>query len=300
MLRGAIFINPRSGTAAKVDLDELQKLATEERFEIVPIEGAIDIASEIRKRIAKGQKRFVAAGGDGTIHHVIQALVSTDAELAILPIGTVNHMAKDLGVPLDWREAFALAATGDTKEVDVGAVNGVYFVNILMLGLYPDVVREREKVRGSYGKIRSYARAARMTFKRFRHVSVVFETPHRMEALKTHMFAVAVNAYDLESTGIVAPRVAFDQGSLAVYWLPQMDRLQMVRAFARYFRGAMKTGDQLRFLSTPQVTIHSKHQLMRVGMDGELHQLSSPLRVTIVPRSLRIVAPPAPAEGKTQ
>lgn len=297
MLRGAIYMNPRSGTAAKVDLDEIQQLAAAREFEIVSIEESLDVAADIRQRLAKGQRRFVAAGGDGTIHYVAQALVGADAELAILPIGTVNHMAKDLGIPLDWKEALEFAATGPIKEVDVGSVNGVYFVNILMLGLYPDVVREREKVRGSYGKVRSYARAARLTFKRFRHVSVVFETPHRMEALKTHMFAVAVNAYDLASTGIVAPRVAFDQGSLAVYWLPRMERFQMVRAFAHYFRGAMRPGDQLRFLSTRQVTIHSKHQLMRVGMDGELHQLTPPLRVVIVPRSLRIIARPEKGEA---
>lgn len=291
MKRGAIFINPRSGTAARVNLEELRSLASEAHFDIVPIEGSIDVAAEIRRRVAEGQKRFIAAGGDGTIHHIIQALAEQDAELAILPVGTVNHLAKDIGLPLDWREALEVALHGQSKEIDLGVVNGVYFVNILMLGLYADVVRERERVRGTYGKFRAYARAARMTFKRFRHVSVNFETPHRMEAVKTHLFAVAVNAYDLASTGIVAPRVAFDHGTLAVYWLPRMDRLQMLRAFARYFRGRMRAGDQLRFISTPQVTIHSKYSRMRVGMDGELHQLSSPLRVQIAPRALRVVVP---------
>lgn len=293
MVRGAIFLNPRSGTASRVDVDELRGLAEKAGFDIVPIEGTFDVGSEIKERIAQGQRRFVAAGGDGTIHHIIQALAEADAELAILPVGTVNHLAKDLALPLDWREAFDLAATGETKEIDLGVVNGIYFVNILMLGLYADVVRERERVRGSYGKLRAYARAARLSFKRYRHISVNFETPHRMESVKTHLFAVAVNAYDLSSIGIVAPRVAFDHGALAVYWLPRMDRLQMLRAFARYFRGRMRAGDQLRFVSTPHVTIHSKYALMRVGMDGELHQLSSPLRVQISPRALRIVVPRA-------
>lgn len=296
MIRGALFINSRSGTAARVELDELRELAAAAHFEIVPIDPTVDVAAEIKQRIARGQRRFIAAGGDGTIHHMAQALAQSDAELAILPVGTFNHLAKDLQIPLDWRAAFELAAHGEAREIDLGCVNSIYFVNILMLGLYPDIVRERERVRGSYGKFRAYARAARMTFKRFRHVSVVFETPHRLEAVKTHVFAVSVNAYDLGSTGIVAPRVAFDHGALAVYWLPRLDRFQMLRTVARYIRGKIRPGDELRFVSTPQVTIHSKHPSLRVGMDGELHQLDSPLRVQIVPRGLRVVAPPQAAE----
>lgn len=293
MIRGAIFLNPRSGTANRVPMDELQEAARANRLEVVPIDGEIDVAAEVRRRIAAGQDLMIAAGGDGTIHYIAQSVIGSSARLGILPVGTVNHLAKDLKIPLDWREALHVVLHGEHKLIDVGSINGVYFINILMLGLYPDVVREREKVRGHYGKFRAYLHAARLSFKRYRHVSFVFEADHRMEVVKTHIFAVAVNPYDLENTGIVAPKVAFDHGKLAVYWLPKMSKLATLRAFARYLRGRMKPGDELRYFATRQLTIHSPHRRVRVGLDGELEQLESPLRVTIVPQALTLMAPSA-------
>lgn len=291
MARGAIFINPRSGTATRVSLDELSAIASQSSLDIVTIDGDIDVAAEVRRRLALGEKLMIAAGGDGTIHHISQALVGTQARLGILPVGTVNHLAKDLHLPLDWKQALEIALHGQPKEIDVGLANGIYFINILMLGVYPDVVREREKLRGKHGRVRAYFRASRLAFQRYRHVSFVFESDQRMEVVKTHIFAVAVNPYDLENAGLVAPKVAFDHGKLAVYWLPKMSRLHTLRAFSRYLRGRMKLGDELRYFSTRQLTIHSRHSRMRVGVDGELRQLDSPLRVTIVPRALTVMVP---------
>jgi diacylglycerol kinase family enzyme len=289
MLRGVIYLNRRSGTAANVDVEELRQRATTAGLSLEFVEKDFDIASDIRHRLSIGQRLFVAAGGDGTIHHVAQPLINTEGRLAILPVGTVNHLAKDLKLPLDWRSAFDVAITGTPREIDVAHVNGTFFLNVLMLGLYPDMVREREKLRGHYGKFRAYLRAGRLALKRFRHVSIAFETPHHMEAVKSQFFGVAVNQYDMDSIGFVAPKLAFDHGRLAVYWLPKTSRFHFLRIVARYLRGRMRPGDTLRFFSTTNLRITSAQKVLRVGMDGELIQLQTPVVITIVPRGLTVM-----------
>src|SRR5437870_1306584 len=78
----------------------------------------LDCAALIRARIGEGRRLFVAAGGDGTVNSVIQALVHTDAVLGVIPVGTYNHFARDLGLPLPWREALQVVIAGATRQVD--------------------------------------------------------------------------------------------------------------------------------------------------------------------------------------
>ena len=91
-----------------------------------------------------GTDLFIAAGGDGTINHVVQALVNTDARLGVLPMGTYNHFAKDLGIPLGWRAALDVALTGVTRQIDAERVNERFFFNYVSMCLYPELVSRRE------------------------------------------------------------------------------------------------------------------------------------------------------------
>src|SRR5206468_3987368 len=78
----------------------------------------VDVSATVREQIRQGRKLSVAAGGDGTISSVVQALVNSEAVLGVLPLGTYNHFARDLGIPLDWREALSVALTGTVRQVD--------------------------------------------------------------------------------------------------------------------------------------------------------------------------------------
>ena len=115
-MRGAVFFNPSSGSQ-KVNPDEVRAEAVAADLEFVRIGTEIEVETDVRHRLQRGQKLFIAAGGDGTINHVAQPLVNTSAVLGVLPLGTFNHFARDLNVPLDWREAFKVAVSGDRKSV---------------------------------------------------------------------------------------------------------------------------------------------------------------------------------------
>jgi diacylglycerol kinase family enzyme len=287
--RGALYFNPSSGARDPAIRDGLIPRCGEQGIDLVDIEPSLDLADDIRKRYDAGQRLFIAAGGDGTIHTVVQPLVNSEATLAVLPVGTFNHFARDLKIPLDWSEAFDVAMSGATIQVDAGAVNDQYFLNNISIGLYPDIVEEREQLR-HYGKWKSYRRAAYAALHKFHHVHLNVETPHRLENLKTHVFLVSVNPYDVFSFGLIAPRETLGGGQLTVYWLPYMQKLQLIRTLARYFRGKMEPGADFLWMRTASLRVQTSRQL-KVGMDGELHELKPPLVIRAVPKSVLVKVP---------
>ena len=94
------------------EVDAFEEAVREQDLEIVRLRPALDIRQTIRQQMREERRLFIAAGGDGTIHHVVQPLVNSDAALAVLPLGTYNHFAKDLGIPMDWRQALEVALSG--------------------------------------------------------------------------------------------------------------------------------------------------------------------------------------------
>ena len=122
--RGILFLNPSSGSKLLAgQKDALKEAAAEAGLEVIPLAGGMDVTQTIRERLGRGMKLFVAAGGDGTIHHVIQPLVNSEAVLGVIPAGTYNHFARDLNIPLDWREALDVVLTGQIRQVDAARVN---------------------------------------------------------------------------------------------------------------------------------------------------------------------------------
>src|SRR6185369_16261279 len=175
-------------------------------LDVVQLSRDVDVAAMIRARMSEGQKLFVAAGGDGTVHHVVQALVNTEAVLGVIPVGTYNHFAKDIGIPLDWRTALETAVAGATQQIDAARANERFFVNNLSMGLYPEMVARREERGRDYPRWKARLLAAYGTFRKYPHVTLTIETEHHQEVVRTHVFMVSNNTYDLSRIGVEAPR----------------------------------------------------------------------------------------------
>jgi diacylglycerol kinase family enzyme len=123
---------------AEVEVHEIARGAS--------VEGAIAAAKSARPDV------LVAGGGDGTVSAVAAALVDSDIVLGVLPLGTLNHFAKDLGIPLLLEAAAGAIVAGRTARIDVGEVNGRVFVNNSSIGLYPEIVRDREQQQRRLGR----------------------------------------------------------------------------------------------------------------------------------------------------
>lgn len=288
---GVLFLNPRAGSVGDEGPD-MRALAKEHGLRVVEVVPNIDLRAVVRDSLEAGLRTFVVAGGDGSIHHVAQALVGTEGILGVVPVGTVNHFARDLDLPIeDWRASFDIAVRGPVRQIDVGRVNGRYFMNSIMVGLYPTVSEYRERFRSMHSRWRAYMKAARLAMRHFPHVNLIVELDGRVEKLRTQMFVVAVNAYDLTATGLVSPKTTFNDGRLAVYSLSFMSRFQFMQTVAKYLRGKIMEVEGFRRVRTQQLRVDTGKRRLRIALDGELVDMETPLQIVSVPASLLVRAP---------
>ncbi|HEY0371226.1 MAG TPA: diacylglycerol kinase family protein [Thermoanaerobaculia bacterium] len=290
--KGTLFLNRNAGAKLPPgELDELRAALASAGIEVVEIAPGLDCPAEVRSRVGRGMKLFIAAGGDGTVHHVLQAVVHSEAALAILPLGTYNHAARDLGIPLDWREALEVALSGSTRQIDAGRINERFFINNVSIGLYPDLVTRREEHGRDYPRWKARLFALYATLRKYQHVTLAVETEHLNESIRTHVFMISNNQYDLERVGIEAPREHMTEGRLAVYWLPHTSRWRLARYVARYLAGRVRTIPGFRSFRTLRMRVQTSRPQMKVGIDGEVFTLATPLVITAVPQSVLVKVP---------
>jgi diacylglycerol kinase family enzyme len=295
--KGILLLNPSAG--AKMPPDEQEAFAravAAADLELVPIGPDVDCVAVVRERIRQGRRLAIAAGGDGTINAVIQALVNTDAVLGVIPIGTFNHFARDLGLPLTWRDALDVVLSGTTKQIDAARVNDRFFVNNVSMGLYPELVRRREEKGREYPRWKARLHAFYATMQKYPHVAVTLESANHAEAVRTHILMVSNNTYDLSRIGIDAPRSTLEEGRLSIYWLPHMPRVKLTSFVAHYLAGRVRTAPGFRSFRTARVKVQASTPTLSIGIDGEVATMTTPLVITTVPQSLLVKVPRNAAE----
>jgi len=296
-----VIINAASGTSDKED--ERRILA--DVFEANGIDTQINLAQsgaeivEIAKRAARGNgQMIVAGGGDGTISAVAAELIGTEKILGVLPLGTLNHFAKDLNIPLDLEEAARTIIAGCVAKVDVGEVNGHIFINNSSLGLYPDVVRRREqRQRLGYGKWNSLLRAVFKVLRRYPFLDIRLNAEGKEIVTRTPFVFVGNNTYEMESFNI-GGRSCLDAGHLSLYMTPRTGRFGLLQMALRALFGNLRQSKDFVSLCTDEVWIETRRRQLRVAMDGEVLMLVTPLHYRVRPAALRVIIP-AKTEDET-
>lgn len=287
--RGVFFLNARAGTFSAAEEADVRAAAEANGLDVVEIGPGVDSRSIVRDYLSRGLRAFVVAGGDGSIHHIAQALVHTDGVLGIVPVGSLNHLARDLKLPVgNWREALEVAVRGEIRQIDAGRVNDHYFFNSAMLGITPTISEYRERFRSVHNRWRAYLKATRIALHHFPHVNLVVELDGRLETFHTQLFVVAVNAYDLTQVGIISTKTSLEDGKLSIYSLSFMSRLQFIRAAAKYLRGRIADVPGFRSIRTRQLRVDSGRRHLRVALDGELHDYATPVQIAAVPAALLV------------
>ena len=290
--RGALFLNPSSGVKHPVaELVALAAAAEEGGLDVVRVARGVDVSAIIRRQMAEGRKLFVAAGGDGTISTVIQPLVNSDAALGVIPLGTFNHFARDLAIPLDWRAALEIALSGTNRQIDTGRVNERFFVNNISIGLYPELVARREAMGRDTPRWKARIYAAIAVLRKYPHVKLAIETEYLREVIRTQVFVVSNNSYDLSRIGVEASRTTLEQGRLSVYWLPHVRRITLARFLARYLSGTVTKAPGFHTFQTLHLRVQSSRKHLVLGADGEVDSMKPPLVITAVPKSLLVRVP---------
>jgi diacylglycerol kinase family enzyme len=287
----AVVLNDSSGTgdcAPKARrLEEIFTSARREARITVAGTGA-QLRAAAERAVEEGCEVLVAGGGDGTINLAASVLAGRDVPLGILPLGTLNHFAKDLGIPLELEEAARLVLDGTMCSVDVGEVNGQVFLNNSSLGIYPAIVRLRERYQASgFGKWIA-ALWAGLTVLR-RHPFMVVRITTQGEARVRHTPFVLVGNNEYRMVGLKAgSRESLVGRHLAVYVVNAERRMGLLRLAWQVMLKGVEAVQELDLLTVESAIIETRRRRLQVALDGEVVPLESPLEYRIRPAHLRV------------
>ena len=244
------------------------------------------------KAVAERVAIVVAGGGDGTINAVASVVLGSDSVFGVLPMGTLNHFAKDLGIPLDLDGAVRNVAEGKAVQVDVGEVNGRIFLNNSSLGLYPDIVRDRERQQRRLGRGKWLAAgwATLGALRRYPFLSLRLKVGDEQHARRTPFVFIGNNEYTMHGFSI-GERVRLDGGKLSLYVAQRPGRLSLLRLGWRALWGRLAQERDFDVLSVEDMEIGTRHARLRVATDGEVTLMATPLRYRIRPAALRVLLP---------
>ncbi len=262
------------------------------QVEIRMVQRGSGITELAKSAVQNGSFAVAAGGGDGTVSAVASALIDSECTLGVLPLGTFNHFAKDLRIPLDVEKAALTIATGEIRRVDVGEVNGKIFVNNSSLGLYPSMVRGREQEQ-RLGRSKWMALFwATLAVLRRHPVLVVRLTSRDGEELirRTPVVFIGNNQYELKGFEI-GSRSSLDGGELAIYVAHQDRPATLIRMGVEAVLGRLHRGVDFDFLSTENLQIEAARRTIQVATDGEVSPFAPPLLYRIRPLALRVIVP---------
>ena len=294
-MRIALVINAASGSlAAGLDPGSLRARLAHAGLEALP---EPDSAAPLPQRLRAaaelpGIAAMVVAGGDGTLSCAASVLAGRDVPLGLLPLGTMNLLAKDLGLPLDLDGALTTIATGKPHRIDVGEVNGHIFLINSVLGMPARVQRHREAQRSRP----SFRGALRWTFGLFRHLgrypklTLTSCVDGSERHLRVRLLAVVNNDY-LEAPGHILMRTPLDGGRLTVYAITRLGPWRALRLVLGFALGDWRHLPGLERISATDLVIDARHLSLRVMNDGEVLMMPPPLRYRVRPRALTVIVP---------
>jgi diacylglycerol kinase family enzyme len=293
-MRVALVINHRAGRLLRrpAEAAAIERALRAAGLEAVPVPNRGALARRIEAARGLGAEAVVVAGGDGTLACAAQQLIGTGTPLGILPCGTVNRLARDLGIPLRLADAVAVLRDGDVRAIDAASVNGRVFLCNSVLGFPARVAVERERRRdelGPFGWMR-IGRMALQTMTRARPLSLTLRIGRRSIRLRTRALVVSNDAYE---AGIAPPtRTRLDGGELGIYVARALAAWPLLRLMTAIALGR-------RWQEHPALDVHRARRLaiaagrrnLRVMNDGEVISLTPPLRYRSLPGALQMIVP---------
>lgn len=289
-----VLLNAASGSgsaaeAAKTIERLFGEAGREARVELVE---SGDRLRSLARDAAKGHpEAVVAGGGDGTISTVAEELTGTDIPLGVLPLGTLNHFAKDLGIPLDLEGAVGVILGGRITKVDVGEVSGHIFLNNSSIGVYPRLLRLRERYR-ERGRSKWIAAfwAMLAVLRRHSFMAVRIVADGETIVRRTPFVFVGNNAYRMEGLN-AGSRDSLTDGRLAIYIMNANGRRSLLWLAWSVLIGRARRIQELEMLSVLEAQVETRRPKLQVALDGEVLEERDPLGYRVRPAALAVFTP---------
>lgn len=298
-MKVSLIVNRGGGSSGQEEAERLRELFRARSIEPDLVVAEPDDLETVCREAAKSGDcdLVVAAGGDGTIGTAAAALADTGRPLGVVALGTLNHFARDAGIPLDPEQAVDVICAGHQRRVDLAEVNGRIFVNNSAVGLYPDMVRFRDETQARTGRSKRLAMlsASLRALRSFRRRRLWISAEGLETPVRTPLLFVGNNRYQVNLLGL-GRREALDQGELCLYAVRARSRAHMFWAGIRGIFGKL---DQQRDFITAYVSeaeISANQAALVLSLDGETVTLPTPLCYRIRPGALTLIVPEVEAE----
>jgi diacylglycerol kinase family enzyme len=300
MRRIFVILNKRAGTLLDMDpaaAREAVRSALGGRAETVDVVLASGkrICRAIDRAIEADYDTIVVGGGDGSVSYAVGRLAGTDRILGVLPLGTLNLLARDLGlVPSDLDGALAALAQAVPQTIDVGLINGRAFHTISGLGFFSEMARAREETRDLPGRLLRVGVAFLRAVLRTGGFTIDIEIDGERRQIHTYAVLVTVNRFG----GTDWRRETLTGGALEVHIAEEEGALVRLKAAGDLITGAWRENPRIHSYTAREVTIASRRRHAWVATDGELKRERAPLQFAVRPMALNILMPRRAAPGE--
>lgn len=228
-------------------------------------------------------------GGDGTIRSAAQWCVDTPTIMGVLPLGTLNHFAKELNLPFDADELAQALNHKQTVKIDVAEVNGSIFINNSSLGFYPRVARKRAYYTKFYNKWLTYLPSLIYAFKKHKTLALEINSADKTFSLITSFLMISNNLYSYQFP-LRFERESFTQGVLGMYYL-KYGKMRIVKILRALFNP--KREFEMKQSTTPVAIRIQTHEDISISLDGDTVVMQSPLIYKTRPQSLILLTKPS-------
>lgn len=302
----SIILNRESGTLRRLGVEAVETDLREVlegqgcEVEIQAITG-----KELKKTLEKARDgtadAVVVGGGDGTVAAAANAFAGHAKPLGLLPLGTFNLAARDVGMPLDLKEAAAALVTAPETEMDLLDVAGELYLCVVVMGFYPALAMAKPEYHGSW-----IVKTLRTFWSAFSSVATIpplylcLQEGDRVERHRTRIALLANNDYE-DLFGIIPRRRSLDAGYFTVYVSTHKTQLGLMRSFLAWVMGRWKEDRELKLMQATDLEIRvTRKRRVPVMMDGEIKKIPVPFRVKLVSKALRVIAPRLLEETATE
>lgn len=305
-LRISVLLNAAAGTAARLENEKLgaeivTAFAQHGMAATLTFLGGDELRDAAENALRQAQDSELDAvavgGGDGSIGTVASVLAGSDVPLGILPLGTLNHFARDLGIPFAVEPAVAIMAAGHTHTVDLGEVNGRIFINNSSIGIYPMLVLDRERRRALHG-LPKWLAMIPATFRALKHFPrrrLRIRAAGSTQPYRSPLLFVGNNEYQITPRAL-GQRERLDAGELCFYVARTQSRLGLVWLGLRAVFGRTDQVHDLRIFKVIKGDVDAHASRLPVACDGEVEVMRTPLHYRSKPGALRVFTPaPAPS-----
>lgn len=304
-MRAVVIVNPIAGPGRSTILDRCTTMARSTlathgySAEIVVTESPSDTHRFAREAVASNARLVVAWGGDGTINGAGSALVGTSVPLGIVPGGSGNGLARDLGLPRDPALALAVAGTGRERVIDAGELHGSLFFNVAGIGLDAEIaarIASPGARRGLAGYVMATTRELRRYVPQTYTIRIGGEDliPGGSSDAQTiqsrALFLALANSRQYGNGAQIAPRAQLDDGAIDLVVVEDASTWRLVARLPAFFRGTLEAGPDLLMHRTTALSITASRPIL-FHVDGEPRTGPETINLRVQPRALRVRVP---------